>query len=281
MVDVDSETLFNGAAAAVTTVAVVVFIINVEFGYSPVSKVGLVVALLAGVFAITQRTADEQLTLFGYGVIVVSVVALFFEVVSTFDAGDAAIVVGLLAIAASLFFLRRRLGGDDRFVSGEQATYAFGALAVLVAALLLVDVVTGGLTYELQPRSEIEVTGDRHDETRVASVVATNPTPLPERVEVPEYRACTAGNWSAYRLTRDDGERPPVQADLHVEDGYGQHVLGFSSRSFPARLHLEGGRFDGDRFRVERTQSCPDDESGTPYIAVYEATGERRDVRPV
>jgi len=80
MVDIDSETLFNAAAALVATIAVVMFVTSVDLGYSPVSEAALVVTFLAaGVFAITQRSEDYQLILFGYAVVVTALLARFFR----------------------------------------------------------------------------------------------------------------------------------------------------------------------------------------------------------
>jgi len=49
----DSETLFNTAAAAVATIAVVLFILDTQFPYSPVSKAMLVAAFTTGIFAVS------------------------------------------------------------------------------------------------------------------------------------------------------------------------------------------------------------------------------------
>lgn len=275
MVDIDSETLFNGAAAVVATVAVVFFVANVELGYSPVSKVALVVAFLAGVFAITQRTADYQLTLFGYGLVVTSVVALFFDVVGDFDAGDGVTVVGLLVLSSLLFGLRTRLDEDDRFVSGRTATYAFGTIAVLTAVVLLIDVATGGLAYELQHESSIEVAESPREETTIGSVTATNPTPFPERVETPNYAVCPAGNWSEYAPPSEPGDPDrSVHLDVYVDDGYNEHVFGYGSKSYPITLTVNAANVTGETFPVQRTSSCPDQETGDPYIALFEGEGD-------
>lgn len=282
MVDMDSETLFNTAAAVVATIAVAFFVLNVEFAYSPVSEVALVVGFLAGVFAVTQRTDDRQLTVLGYGVVVVSGLVLFFDVVNTFDVGNALTVLGLLAIASLLFLLRTRLDAESRFVAGRTATVAFGVVAALAAVVVLVDVVTGGLAYELQPASEVELVDGGRETARVGSVVVTNPTPLPERVRVPEYGACTAGDWSAFAPSTPPGEPSrPVRADVHVDDGYNEHVLGFGSRTYPVELHLEAANVSGRTFPVRTTSSCPDDETGAPYVAVFERSEDRPYARPV
>lgn len=269
MVTVDSETLFNGAAAAVSTVAVLYFTFGVELGHSPVSEFALVAVFVAGVFAVTQRTDDHQLTVLGYGVVVVAGVGLFLDVANTFGAGDPAMVAGLLGIAALLFVLRSRLGEDNHFVSGETATRALGVIAVLAALVLVVDVVTGGLAYELQPESEIEYDGDR-PEVRAGTVVATNPTPLPERVDVPSYAACTAGDWSAYDPPADDERERRPRAHVTVEGGYGDVVSGFGAERYPVVLHLEGANLSGATFPVRTTAACPDDGSGSPYVALFE-----------
>lgn len=277
MVDIESETLFNWASAAVATLAVLIFVFNVDYPYSPVSKFGLVVAFLAGIFAVTQRADDSQLTLLGYGVVVVSTVALFFEVVSVFDLGNTATVLGLLAIAGVLFGLRTRLGEDSRFVAGSVASYAFGAVAALVVVVLLVDVVTGGLAYELQPESEVTFDGvDRGEEVQVASLVVTNPTPLPERVEAPRYDACAAGNWTEFRRPTEPGEpEHPVRVGVHVQDGYNEHVFSFGRESYPVSLHLDGTGIEGQTFPVEMTEECPDEETGEPYVALFQVPEDR------
>jgi hypothetical protein len=277
MVDVDSETLFNAAAAVLTTVAVLVFVFNVDLGYSPVTTVAIAVAFLAAVVAITQRTDDRQLTFLGYGVVVVSTVGVFVDVVNTLDLGSAVTVLGLLGIAAALFGLRARLDDANRLVSERTATYLFGALAAVAIVILVVDVVTGGLAYELQPENRIEIDGDSRQNPVAATVVVTNPTPLPERVDTPHYEACAAGDWSEYQRPGEPEatERPPVRANLNVDDGYNDHVLGFSSRTYPAYLYLDAANVTGESFAVERTSACPDDDSGEPYVAVYKDTDPR------
>lgn len=277
MLNVDSETLFNTAAAVVTVIAVAVFVLSVEFPYSPVSRLLLVVVFLAGVFALTQRTDDGQLTLLGYGVVVTSVVVLFFETVSTFSAGDTVTVLGLLGIAAVLFGARRSLDEENHFVSGRRATVALGVVAALAVAVLAVDVATGGLAYELRTAEAVEVPETQRDEARVGTLVVENPTPLPERVETPEYGVCAAGNWSRYRPD-PDGERPrpPVHTGLNVQDGYDEHVTSFGTKRYPVVLYLDGERLAGEQFPVRRTDGCPDGETGEPYLAVFESPPEGR-----
>lgn len=272
MVDIDSETLFNVAAAAVATVAAVIFVLSVDFGYSPVSEVALVAAFLAGVFAVTQRTGDRQLTVLGYGVVVVVSVALFFDVVNTFDVGDLPTVVGLLCIAALLFWLRTRLDEGSRFTTGTRARNAFAVVAALAAVVLIVDVATGGIAYELRPASQVEVPDTQRDQLRVATVTASNPTPLPERVDTPRYEVCTAGDWSAFGPpTGPDGRQRAVRANLDVQDGYNEYVLGFGAKTYAVELYLDGANLTGETFPVRTTADCPDEETGSPYLAVFTA----------
>lgn len=271
VLDVDSETLFNGAAAFVATLAIGIFILGVDPGFSPVTKYGLAVVFLAGVFALTQRTDDQQLLLFGYGVVIVGFVTLFLDVVGTIGLGNAVTVLGLLVIAAVLFGLRTRFDDDNHFVTGRTATVGLAVIAILAVAVFAVDVGTGGPTYELRPESEITVPASDRGELRVASVVVTNPTPLPEQVDVPNYAVCAAGNWSTYRPGSDElDHQPPVRAHLGVRGGYGDHVMSLGSETYPITLHLDGARLRGESFPVERTESCPVTATGTPYLALYE-----------
>ncbi|MFB6220789.1 MAG: hypothetical protein ABEH90_05055 [Halolamina sp.] len=271
----DSETLFNAAAAAVSTIAVVTFIVDHGFPYSPVSKVALVVAFLAGVFAVTQTTADDQLTVLGYAVIVVSTVALVFDTLGTFNVATMGRVLALLGVAVVLFGLRTAVSETSRFVSGQRAKQAFAVLVVLAVAVLTVDVVAAGLSYELKTQQEIQVSGSGEPEVgaKLGEVVVTNSGPFPRRIDMPNYGVCAAGNWSAYQ-PEHDGESRPVDAHLRIERRYGDHVFGFSQRAYDAVVRLEATNIDGERFLVRQTERCPDDESGDPYLAVFERSEE-------
>lgn len=272
--NIDSETLFNAAAAAVSTIAVIIFIINNQFPYSPVSKVMLVVGFLAGVFAVTQSTEDSQLTLFGYAVIVISTVALLLDLTSTFNVETTGQVLLLLAFALVLFGLRMFLDDGSRFVAGPRAKQAFAALAVLAIVVLTVDVVTGGLAYELQTQQEVQVSGggEREVAVKLGELVVSNAGPFPQRVDAPNYGICTAGNWSEYQVERSDGEKREVNANLRMDRNYGEHVFGFGEQRYDAVVQLYAENIEGERFLVQQTDGCPGDESGDPYLAVFERT---------
>jgi hypothetical protein len=280
--DFDSETLFNAAAAAISTIAVVIFILDSQFPYSPVSKAALIVAFLAGVFAVTQVTNDDQLTLFGYAVVVISTVALLLYLAGTLRAGTTPLVLSLLGLALALFGLRTRIDDRSRFVSPTRAKQLFAAAAVLAAIVLTVDVVAGGLAYELRTQQTVQITADgqRQAGAQLGAVVVSNPTPFPQRIDVPRYEVCAAGNWSEYRIDRPDEEPHPVRAYLSVDHDYGEYVFGFGKRTYPAVLNLNVENADGERFAVERTDRCPDDDEGDPYIAVFEWEDSNRYVTP-
>ncbi|MFW5949366.1 MAG: hypothetical protein ACOCSD_07200, partial [Halolamina sp.] len=268
----DSETLFNTAAAAVATIAVVLFILDQGFPYSPVSKSMLVVTFVAGVFAVSQATNDDQLTLLGYGVVVVATVALLLFLTGQFDVETGLQVGILLALAAVLFGLRTRLDDGSRFVSGTRGTQLFAAVAALAVLVLAVDVVTGTLAYELQPQSEVELAGEGEESTdaRLGTVAVANPGPFPEEIDMPHYDVCAAGDWSAYEPEGPEGESRPVDAHLDVQHSYGQHVFGFGEKRFVAVVNVHAEGVAGEQFRVERTDACPDDADAEPYLAVFE-----------
>jgi hypothetical protein len=259
------------------------YILNVELGISPVTDVGLILAFLTGVFAVTQRAEEYQIRALGYGVIIVSALVLYFDLVSTFISEDAWTVLGLLLIAAGLFLLRDVADSTGQLVSGEIATYAFTAVAVIAVLVLAVDVVTGGLAYELRPASEIQYSTDdaREDEVRLGTLVARNPTPLPEGVSAPRYRACAAGNWSQYQLSPEHDENPPpVRAHLSVQDSYDEFVFGYGEQRYPVVLHLRGVRSSDHSFPVEQRSRCPDDAAGAPYLVVYKDSEDPDGITP-
>jgi hypothetical protein len=236
----------------------------------------LVLAFVAGVFALSQATDDDQLTLLSYGVAVVATVALVFDLAGQFNAGTPLVVGGLLVLASAFFGLRTRLDEGSRFVSGARGKQLFAAVAVLAVAVLAVDVVTGSLAYELQPRSQVELAGDREPDARLGAVVVSNPGPFPERVDIPRYEVCAAGDWSAFRPETPEGETRPVNAHLRVQHGYGDHVFGFGEKRYAAVVQVHGDGVAGEEFLVERTDRCPADESGDPYIAVFERDENER-----
>lgn len=271
MVDIDSKTLFNTATAVTAAIAVFYFIYTVQLNYSPVSKVALVGALLAGILAVTQLTDDYQLLVLGYGVIVVSVLGLLFELVNTFEVDNELTVVGLLLVASLLFALRMRVPDDGQFLTGHQAIYSFGLITALAVAILFVDVTTGGLAYELQHNATVEYTESPREEVTIGTVVVSNPTPLPERVEVPRYAVCSAGNWSAYAPSSEPGEPDRrVHLDVHVNDGYNEHVFGYGTKTYPVYLHMNGANLTGQTFPIQRTDGCPEGQTGDPYVALFE-----------
>lgn len=271
MVSIDSETLFNVAASIVATIAALTFILNVDYGYSPISKIAIVVAFLAAILLITQVSSDYQLTVLGYGVIVTTGIALYFDVANTFDADTLVTVAGLLVIAAVLFGLRTRLDESDRFLTGTQARYLLLGVALLAALVLVVDVSTGGLTYDLRPEQRVEFGDTRGEAATVATVIARNPTPLPERVDAPNYEVCAAGDWSDYRRQPDPDE-PPRELRLHanVEDGYNEYVYGFGEKTYPVVLHVDPSAVGGESFPIRVTDGCPTDDTGGPYIALFD-----------
>ncbi|ELZ31588.1 hypothetical protein C474_08267 [Halogeometricum pallidum JCM 14848] len=270
MVSITSDTLFNAAAAVVGTVAALLFVLGFQYPYSPVSKYALALAFLVGVLALCQRTTDPQVTLLGYGVVLAVLVAAFFDVAETFDAGTPVVIAGLLLLAALLYAVPR-FDAADRLLAPSHARTLFAAVAVLAALLLVVDVATGGLAYELRPASQIEFTGgyDREAPASVATLRVSNPTPFPERVDAPRYGVCAVGNWTPYRPSepgRPDGE---VYLDAYVDDGYNEYLFGGGAKTYRVTLNTNAANLSGETIPVERTASCPNTESGSPSIALF------------
>jgi hypothetical protein len=270
MVRIDSETLFSGAAALMATIAVGYFIFTLAFPYSPVSKLMLVLGFVAGIVALVHRASDYETVVLGYAVVVFSVLFLFFDLVNTFDLGDGVTVLGLLLLAGVLFGLRSALDETGHLLTRQRATAAFGVLAALAILVVVVDIASGGLAYELQTGGAVEFTEEPHRDLVIGQVAASNPTPLPERVEAPEYGACAAGNWSEYRRPghEDEPERP-VTLRVHVDDGYNDHVMGYSTKSYPLEMHPNAANLSGTTMGIEQTDACPVDDDGSPYIAIF------------
>lgn len=267
----DFDPLFDAAAAGVSGVAVVVFLADLGFLHSPVSRWLLVVAYVAGVFAVSQATTNDRLTLWGYVVLVLSTVALLLAVTGTLAVGLTGRAIVLFVLALVLFDLSERVGTFGRIVSGRRATQAFAVLAVLAAIVVTADVVSGGLAHELRTEQEIHVVAGSETApvALLGEIVVTNPGPLPQRVDIPRYSVCPAGNWSAYRPETANGETRPVDVHLQADGYYGEYVPGFGEHRYAAVLLLDAENVDGEWFPVQRTGRCPDDESGDPYLAVF------------
>jgi hypothetical protein len=81
---------------------------------------------------------------------------------------------------------------------------------------------------------------------------------------------CTAGNWSEYRPDDSEDGRIPVRSDLTVESTSDDHVLSYSSKSYPVELGLIGQDIAGESLVIERTSECPNTNTGDPYLAVFQ-----------
>ncbi|MDS0300369.1 hypothetical protein NDI76_16605 [Halogeometricum sp. S1BR25-6] len=277
MVSITSDTLFNAAAAVVGTAAALLFVLGFRYPYSPVSKYALALVFLVGVLALCQRTTDSQVTLFGYGVVLAVLVAVFFDVAETFDAGTPVVIAGLLLLSALLYAVPR-FDAADRLLAPSHARTLFAGVAALAALLLVVDVATGGLVYELRPASQVEFDGGYHggNDVDVATLRVSNPTPFPERVEAPRYGVCAVGNWTPYRPPgepkRSDGE---VYLNAYVDDGYNDHVFGGSERTYRVALNTNAANLTGETIPVERTASCPNTDAGPPSVALFPDPSDR------
>lgn len=267
-----SDVVFAAVAVGISGGAAGLLLTDGGVVHSPVSRAILVVAHFVGVIALSQATNSDRLTLWAYVAVVVSAVALLLQVTDTVAIATmgGALVLFLLTIA--LFDLAARFGTPDRFVPGRRAKQVFAVVVVLAAVVVTVDVVSGSLAYELRTGEEAHVAAgsDAAPVAFLGEIAVTNSGPFPQRVSIPEYSVCPAGNWSAYRPETGDGETRPVTAHLEADGYYGEYVSGFEQQRYAAILLLGAENVDGESFPVERTDRCPDDEDAEPYLAVFE-----------
>jgi hypothetical protein len=267
----DADAVFGAVAVGISGGAAGLLLTDAGVVHSPVSRATLVVTHFVGLIALSQATNDDRLTLWAYVAIVVSAVAVVLEVTDTVAIATlgGALVLFLLTIA--LFDIAARFGAPGRFVSGPRVKQLFVAVVVLAAVVVTVDVVSGGLAYELRTGEEAHVAAgsDAAPVAFLGEIAVTNSGPFPQRVSIPEYDVCPAGNWSAYRPKTGDGETLPVTAHLEADGYYGEYVSGFEQQRYAAILLLGAENVDGKSFPIERTDRCPDEDDAEPYLAVF------------
>lgn len=269
-----SETRFLATAVTVSGVAALLLVGNLRVTHSPISDGVLVAACVVGLLAVSQVSDDDRGILWGYVALVVSVVAVGLELTGTVAVGTMAGSLVLFLVMLGLFELADRFGVPGQFVPRAWAKQVFLVVVVLAIVVVTVDAASGALAYELRTGGEVRVTqrGMQAPLAFLGEVVATNPGPFPQRVDITAYDACAAGNWTAYQPESADGERRPVTVYLQADGYYGEYVSGWGEHRYAAILLFDASEIDGEQFPVRRTDRCPDEENGDPYLAVYEAS---------
>lgn len=270
-----AETRLLAAAVTASGVAAWLLVAAPGFTHAPVSDGVLVVACVVGLLAVSQVADDERGIRWGYVALVVSLVAVGLELTDTLAVRSLPGALVLFLVALGLFDLADRFGTPRQFLPPTWVKRLFLAAVVLAIVVVTVDAASGALAYELRTGGEVRVTqrGMQAPLAFLGEVVATNPGPFPQRVDVSAYDACAAGNWSAYRPEpAADGERRPVSVYLQADGYYGEYVAGWEQHRYAAILLFDASNIDGEQFPVRRTDGCPDETRGEPYIAVYEAS---------
>jgi hypothetical protein len=132
------ESTFTVFAGLLTTISLIAYIPNVAAFDSWLSNAAIIFVVLAGVFAITQRTRDDTVRRTGYATIVVTGLPFAMRLPVGDSPETLLSVVGLLTLAALLYGVPRlALDDDDQFVAPAYATYGF-LLTLLAGSILVV-----------------------------------------------------------------------------------------------------------------------------------------------
>jgi len=272
------QTRFLAAAVTVSGVAAWLLVADSAVTHSPVADGVLVAACVVGLLGVSQVATNDRGILWGYVGLVVALLALGLEVTGTVAVGSLAGALVLFLVALALFDLADRFGIPGQFVSPTRTKQLFLTVVVLAAVVVTVDAASGALAYELRTGGDVRVAGGSMQVPLgfLGEIVATNPSPFPQRVDVPTYAVCAAGNWTAYQPEAADGERRPVTVHLQADGYYGEYVSGWGEHRYAAILLFDATNVDGEEFPVRRTARCPDDEGAAPYLAVYETSEKQR-----
>lgn len=277
------EAVLYSAAAVAGGIAIVFFGFNVRFPISPVTKFAVLAVIGLWLVVVGQFAGTRAGIVASYVLGVVSWGTGGMQLVGLLSLGSAG-VVALLAAVASLFAgLARwvRVGNLQPLHENTRANAVLaGGGAAAVVALILFDILTGGVAISLTTLDTAQQPGAVDEPVvRVGTFETTNTGVLPYGVEPPQYEACLAGNWSAVT-----SERRGAARIVGIDGSLSGEALARGERTTTdlrvvAPRYAEGRRAALTGVPVVETDSCPAATEGARRIAVYRTAAGG--IRPV
>lgn len=218
---VDSSKLLYGLGVAFATAALIYFARDVVFDLSITVKAALLFLLFVGFFLAGLAAQRDVLDVVSFALAGVTYVIFVGYVVFRYGPSETGTFL-LLAFSAGLFVtLGNLLRADSITVSRRQLVAVTAGLALVSAALVGVDAVGGGVTYNVTTASSVTVepTEDRptpysQRERQVGTLTASNEFVFTRALSLPELRGClvggnASGRTDAYVSYNDPGYAQP------------------------------------------------------------------------
>lgn len=273
---IDSGKLLYALGVVFAAASLLYFSRDVVFGLSITVKAALLFVLFVGLFLAGLAVKRDVLDVVAFALAGVTYVIFVGYVVVRYGPSETGTFV-LLAFSAVLFVtLGYLLRSGEISVPRRQATAIAGGLLLLSVALVGLDAVGGGVTYDLATESSVTVdpaadgpTPYGYGEFRVGSVTASNDFVFTRALALPLLDGCLAGV---------DG----TQGEAYVSyeyPGYAQPdtIAGGTTREFPvvADFPMDRNRTEPVTYAIERGSDC-NAERSEPTLLVSLASEDRR-----
>ena len=263
---IDSGKLLYALGVLFAAAALLYFVRDVVFGLSITVKAALLFVLFVGCFVGGLAMTRDILDVIGFALSGIAYVVFVGYVVVRYDPGETGTFL-LLALSAALFVgLGYLLREVDVSLSRRTASSIGLALLVASSALVAVDAVGGGVSYELTTEDRVTVTpqptrpGDGGVVARsvsIGAVTASNDFVFTRALDLPSLAGCVVGGpaeqgrdlWVGYNWTeirQDDVIRGGQQLSFRVE----ADLLVDTNRTEPLTYDVsQGGDCDATRDR--------------------------------
>jgi len=273
---IDSGKLLYALGVAFAAAALLYFSRDVVFGLSITVKAALLFLLFVALFLAGLTAQRDVLDVVAFALAGVTYVVFVGYVVLRYGPGETGTFL-LLAFSAGLFVGLGYLLREGRVaVPRRQAVAVAAGLLLVSVALVGLDAVGGGVTYDVATESSVTVEppGDGPSpygryEKRVGTVTASNEFVFTRALSLPELRGCLVGPGSERRNMYLSYEYPGYAAPDTIGGG--------ATREFPvlAALAVDRNQTEPMTYAVERGSDCSADRS-EPTLLVVVGDDERR-----
>lgn len=255
---IDSGKLLYALGVVFAAASLLYFSRDVVFGLSITVKAALLLLAFVALLLAGLTVQRDVLDVVAFALAGVTYIIFVGYVVFRYDPGETGVFF-LLAFSAGLFVtLGYLLRAGELTVRRRQATGVAAGLLVLSVALVGVDAVGGGVTYDLTTESSItiEPSADRptpysERDRRVGTLTASNDFVFTRALSLPPLSGCLVGVGGSART------------DAYVSyeyPGYAQPdtIAGGTSREFPvvADLPVDRNRTEPVTYNIERGSDC-------------------------
>ncbi|MDS0282591.1 DUF1109 domain-containing protein [Haloarcula onubensis] len=271
---IDSGKLLYALGVAFAAAALLYFSRDVVFGLSITVKAALLFLAFVALFLAGLTTRRDVLDVVAFALAGVTYVVFVGYVVLRYGPSETGTFL-LLSVSAALFVALGYLLREGAVtVPRRQATTIVAGLLLVGVALVGLDAVGGGVTYDVATESSVTVDppGDgptpySRDERRVGTVTASNGFVFTRALDLPDVRGCLVGPGTE-------------RADVYLSYDYPGYdrpdtIGGGATREFPvvADFAVDRNRTEPVTYAVERGGDCGADRSA-PTLLV--AVGDER-----